>query len=89
MQNPMAPEAAQQRVFTFLSSIPSTTYIYAMLGSVAASAVLYLMGRRHTALFVGEWAPTLVTIGLFYKLLRPSGTNVGERFREAYQQSNR
>ena len=84
MQNPIAPEAAQQDVFHFLSTIPSAAFIYAMLASVLASAVLYLMGRRHTALFIGEWAPTFVAIGLFYKFLRPSGRNVGERIGETF-----
>lgn len=79
MQFPITAEMAQHRIFRFLSNLPSETYIYAMLGSVLASAILYMMGRRHTALFVGEWAPTFAALGLFYKLLRPSGTSVGEQ----------
>ncbi len=84
MQNPNVPEAAQHDVFRFLANIPAEAYMYAMLASVLGSAAMYLMGRRHTALFIGEWAPTFVAIGLFYKLLRPSGRNVGERFESAF-----
>lgn len=83
VQNPINPETAQQDVFRFLSTIPSEAFVYAMLGSVIASAVMYLTGRRHTALFIGEWAPTFIAIGLFYKLLRPSGRHFGERLGEA------
>lgn len=81
-ENPSPVEAAQNDVFEFLSTIPASTYIYAMLGSILASAVMYVLGRRQTALFIGEWAPTFAVVGLFYKLLRPSGLNPGERMRE-------
>ena len=42
------------------------------MASVIFSAVLYLLGRRSTALFVGQWPPTLLAMALLYKLLRPS-----------------
>lgn len=89
MQNPLPVEATQRDLFSFLSRVPSVTYIYAMLGSVVISAFLYLIGRRHTALFIGEWAPTLVGLGLFYKLLHPSGESVGQRFEETFGQVGR
>ena len=90
MNNPVTTsENVQQDVFSFLSSIPSEAYIYAMLGSIAASAFMYLTGRRHTALFIGEWAPTFAAIGLFYKILRPSGTHVGGRVGETIGQFTR
>lgn len=89
VNNPTPTETAQHDVFSFLSSIPSATYIYAMLGSVGASAILYAMGRRHSALFVGEWAPSFAALGLFFKVLRPSGRNVGSRTGEAFGEFNR
>ena len=89
LNNPTPAESVQHDVFEFLSSIPSATYVYAMLASVAASAFLYATGRRHTALFIGEWAPTLAAMGLFYKLLRPSGMNVGQRTGEAFSRFTR
>lgn len=89
VQNPMNPEATQEQVFGFLSSIPSETYIYAMLASIVGSAFLYLTGRRHTALFVGEWAPTFLAMGLFYKLLHPTGENVGRRMGETFERISR
>lgn len=88
-ENPSPVESAQSDIFEFLSTIPASTYIYAMLGSILASAAMYLLGRRHTALFIGEWAPTFAVVGLFYKLLRPPGRNVGERTREAFGEFTR
>ncbi len=35
--------------------------------SVGASLLLRMLGRKHDALFVGEWAPTLLLLGLYVK----------------------
>jgi hypothetical protein len=70
------------RFFRTMMSIPSEVYFFATVASIVGSALLYSSGRRHSALFVGEWAPTLLTAALFYKLLRPSGQRVTERVGE-------
>ena len=33
------------------------------LATIGASAALYLMGRKHLALFVGLWPPTFAALG--------------------------
>ena len=38
-------------------------------GSILVSAALFFSGRKWESLFVGLWAPTLLTAGLFYRLL--------------------
>ncbi len=35
--------------------------------SIAASLALNFMGRKHESLFVGQWAPTLLIIALWYQ----------------------
>ncbi len=35
--------------------------------SVGASLLLRIVGRKQDALFVGEWAPTLLLLGLYVK----------------------
>lgn len=35
--------------------------------SVGASLLLRILGRKQDALFVGEWAPTLLLLGLYVK----------------------
>lgn len=55
-----------------MESIPVQIYWGMAMASVLLSAVLYLLGRRSTALFVGQWPPTLLAMALLYKLLRPS-----------------
>jgi hypothetical protein len=70
-------------VFRAMTNIPSEVYFYATIASIVTSAGLYLGGRRHIALFVGEWAPTFLIAAVFYKLPHPSHEGVGERLGEA------
>ena len=55
-----------------IEKMPSTVYYGGVLGSIALSVALYLSGRRHAGIFVGLWAPTILNLGLYNKLLRPS-----------------
>jgi hypothetical protein len=71
------------RFFRTMMTIPSETYFTVTVGSIVASLLFYVMGKRHTALFVGEWAPTLLVAALFYKLLHPTNERVGERMGQA------
>jgi hypothetical protein len=57
--------AAQQKA-------PSRLYLYATGASILGSAILFLRKNRDAGIFVGLWAPTILSMGLFYKLLRPS-----------------
>lgn len=66
------PEEVMAVPFSFLESIPASAYTFAMFGSILASLGLFLSGRRWEGLFVGLWAPTFASLGLFYKLLHPS-----------------
>lgn len=55
-----------------IENLPSSVYYGGVLGSIVISLVMYLTGRRHAAIFVGLWAPTILNLGLYNKLLRPS-----------------
>lgn len=51
------------------SDVPAEMYINATMASIALSLFLYAIGRKQAAVFVGLWAPTIVNLGLFMKLL--------------------
>ncbi len=59
-------------MFSFMENIPNSFYYFGMIGSVITSLWLFLSGKRWESLFVGLWAPTIITASMFYKLLRPS-----------------
>jgi hypothetical protein len=70
--SPNEPKEAFADMFSFLENIPNSVYYLATVGSVLTSLWLFLSGKRWESLFVGLWAPTIVSASMFYKLLRPS-----------------
>jgi len=73
----------RNNVTEYLERVPTQGYIGLAVGSILASALLYISGRRIAALFVGQWPATFATLGLVYKLLRPSHEEGTERVGEA------
>lgn len=57
------------------SPIPSTVYLGLALSSMAASLGLMASGRRDTALFVGQWAPAFLIMGVYNKLVKQLGSD--------------
>ncbi len=55
------------------AKLPSDTFLWAAGGSILTSFALRLMGRRHAALFVGQWAPTMLLLGLYNKVVKVAG----------------
>ena len=54
--------------------IPSGTYLSVAVGAMLASAALMLLGRGKLANFVGQWAPTILIMGLYNKLVKVEGS---------------
>lgn len=61
---------------TQTSRLPSDVFLWAALASIGTSLVFKLIGRDHTAHFVGQWAPTFLILGLYNKLVKVSGHDV-------------
>ena len=55
------------------SKLPSDWFLWASLASMATSATLKMMGKGHTALFVGQWAAPFLVLGLYNKLVKQQG----------------
>ena len=53
----------------------SDIFLWAALGSIAGSAYLQSKGRRELSLFVGQWAPTFLTVGVYNKLVKLLGSD--------------
>lgn len=73
------PEHKEGPVATMIENqtakIPSDVYLWASLGSMAASLTLKLMGKEKTALFVGQWAPSFLILGLYNKIVKIEGND--------------
>ncbi len=72
MNNTGSLEDSGSDMFRFLEDIPTTGYLGFSFGSMLLSAFFFMIGRRDTALFLGQWVPSIGMFALVYKLLRPS-----------------
>jgi len=63
------------------AKLPSDLFLWAAGGSIACSLLLQLSGRKHESLFVGQWAPTFLILGLYNKLVKVAGSDPADRQR--------
>ncbi|MEP6464981.1 MAG: hypothetical protein ABJB05_01695 [Parafilimonas sp.] len=55
------------------AKIPSDVFLWASLGSMAASLILKLSGKKHEALFIGQWAAPILLLGVYNKMVKQQG----------------
>ncbi len=65
-------DETQTTYFQFTDQVPQQVWYWAAIGSILVSAVLKLLGKDNWSLFVGQWPPTFLILGVFHKLVRPS-----------------
>ena len=61
------------------SKIPSDVFLWAALGSMGVSLALQSMNKRERSLFIGQWAPTFLILGLYNKIVKVMGSDRKER----------
>lgn len=59
------------------AKLPSDTFLWLAVGSIAASLILKIMERDRDALFVGQWVPTFLVLGTYNKLVKQFGHDKG------------
>lgn len=59
----------------YTAKIPSDVYLWAALGSMGVSATLKVMRKDEEALFVGQWAPSFLLLGIYNKLVKQLGSD--------------
>lgn len=55
--------------------LPSDLFLWAAGASIAASLLLKVQKRDHESLFVGHWAPTLLLLGVYNKMVKLMGSD--------------
>lgn len=55
------------------AKLPSDTFLWASVAAMGVSLTLKLLGKKHTALFVGQWAAPFLLFGLYNKLVKTQG----------------
>jgi hypothetical protein len=56
--------------------IPSSGYLAAAVGAMAVSAIFKIAGKDDWALFIGQWAPSFLAIGVYNKMVKQHGSDV-------------
>jgi hypothetical protein len=57
------------------SKLPSDTFLWLAGVSIVLSLLLKVSGRRHDALFVGQWPAPFLILGLYNKLVKLLGSD--------------
>ena len=55
------------------AKLPSDLFLWAAGASMLTSLTLKIMGRKHTALFVGQWAAPFLLLGIYNKIVKVAG----------------
>jgi hypothetical protein len=55
------------------TAVPSGAHLSLAIGAIAASLLLMLRGRRNVANFIGQWAPTIIIMGLYNMTVKQHG----------------
>jgi hypothetical protein len=66
-----------KQIEQFTSQVPSGLYLGLAIGSIGLSALLYARGRKADASFVGLWAPTILLLGHYNKIVKLLGSDGG------------
>lgn len=61
------------------SKVPSSAYLIAAIGSMVASATCKIMGEDEWALFLGQWAPAILIMGVYNKQVKQHGSDAQSR----------
>ena len=72
-------EAQEDQVTAAIEKVtaqfPSSAFLGAALASMGVSLGLHFSGRKHEALFVGQWAAPFLLLGIYNKLVKQHGSD--------------
>lgn len=57
------------------AKVPSAVFLVAALGAMGASAACTFLDKPRGSAFFGMWAPTLLIMGVYNKLVKSLGTS--------------
>ncbi|MDP9159301.1 MAG: hypothetical protein M3O09_03610 [Acidobacteriota bacterium] len=83
MENKVRGGVAEDRITGAIESqtsrLPSSGYLAAAFGAIAASAILKTMGKNDWALFVGQWPAAFMLMGVYNKMVKQHGSDAYSR----------
>jgi hypothetical protein len=55
------------------AKLPSDLFLWTSVGAMAPSLTFKLLGKKHTALFIGQWAAPFLLLGIYNKIVKVGG----------------
>ena len=55
------------------AKLPSDVFLWAAVASMGISFSLKMLGRKHDALFVGQWVAPFLLFGVYNKIVKTQG----------------
>lgn len=55
------------------AKLPSDTFLWASVAAMGVSLTLKMLGKSHTALFIGQWAAPFLLFGIYNKIVKTEG----------------
>ena len=52
------------------AKLPSDAFLWGATVAIGGSLLLHMMDKREEAVFVGQWAPTILILGLYDQLVK-------------------
>ena len=63
-------DRATEAVESQTAKVPSLAFLGFAVGAMALSATLVLTGRKQLGNFIGQWAPSILVMGLYNKIAK-------------------
>lgn len=57
------------------AKLPSDVFLWAATASIGGSLLLHCIDKKEASLFVGQWAPTFLLLGLYNKIVKVAGSD--------------
>lgn len=64
---------------TYTSKVPSSIFLGIAIASILGSVSLQVSGKKHEALFVGQWVAPFLILGLYNKMVKQHGSDATSR----------
>lgn len=55
------------------AKVPSDVFLWVAVGAMAVSLGLFLSKKSKASMFIGQWAPSILIMGLYNKLVKVEG----------------
>jgi hypothetical protein len=71
-------DSVTRSIESFTAEVPSSGYLAVAIGAMAVSLGFMLMGKKNVANFIGLWAPSILVMGLYNKMVKQLGSDYQE-----------